>query len=381
MKKMYWRPRRVSRTVLSLIAVSALAGYAAVERLRSQIEEPYYEEKLAAARLTEKAFKIIREARAARGITLDSEADPAQSGLIGTLVTPITTNPGVLAAKQTSVNPNFAAVIVHYLLRAGVGEGDTVAIGYSGSFPAINIAVLAAVETLHLKPIIISSASSSQWGANEPEFTWLDMERVLFDAGIFSHRSVAASVGGIEDRGLGLSKRSQTLIAQAIARAELPQLTPESYENSIEQRMLIYRENADHAPIKAYINVGGGTTSVGKKVGKLTYKPGLNRSTPAGISANDSIMARFLDDGVPVVHLVKVTELANRFGLAIQPRTLPAPGEGKIYARERYNLWLTSLVLVVIIGALYLFVRSDLGFRLTRGSGKRTDTGHPEPMV
>ena len=42
-------------------------------------------------------------------------------------------------------------------------KGDAVAIGYSGSFPALNICVMAAVETLQLEPIGIASASASQW--------------------------------------------------------------------------------------------------------------------------------------------------------------------------------------------------------------------------
>ena len=71
------------------------------------------------------------------------------------------------------------------------------AVSFSGSFPALNIAVLSAARVLDLHPVIISSVGSSMYGANQPEMTWLDMERILADKGLFPYRSNAASLGGI----------------------------------------------------------------------------------------------------------------------------------------------------------------------------------------
>jgi poly-gamma-glutamate system protein len=381
MKKMYWRPRRVSRIVLALISLASIAGYAGVERFKVQIQEPWHQEKLAASRLAENSFKAIRVERLRRGLPIDVEADPAQSGLIGTLMTPNTSNTGSLSSKQTSVNPNFAGVMVHYFKKAGVREGDVVAVGYSGSFPAINVAVLAAIETLKLKPVIIASAASSQWGANEPDLNWLDMEQVLFDQKLISHRAVAASIGGIEDKALGMTKRGRTTLEQAIQRSNLPMIAPTNFAESIVERMRIYREQAGGEPIKAYVNVGGGTTSVGKKIGKLNFKPGLNRELPGPLYGLDSVMARFVEEGVPVIHWVKINQLADHYGFPLQPQTTPAVGTGKIFVREDYNRWLVAGLLLAIIAGLYLFVRTDLGFRMTQGGKQRSGGGHPEPMV
>ncbi len=128
--------------------------------------------------------------RLRKNLPIDPESDPAQTGLIGELLSPLTTNPGHLPAKQTSANPNFSAVIIHLLKRAGVKEGDKVAVGFSGSFPALNICVLAAIDTLKADPIVISSAGSSQWGANHPDFMWPDMEKLLHEKHVFPYRSV-----------------------------------------------------------------------------------------------------------------------------------------------------------------------------------------------
>jgi poly-gamma-glutamate system protein len=380
-KKMYWRPRRVSRTALVLISTWSIMGYAALERFPTRAQEPHHAEKLAAAELAREAFDLLRKERLDRGLPIDAESDVSQSGLVGSLVTPITTNTGSLTSKQTSVNPNFAAIVVQYLRQAGVNDGDVVAVGYSGSFPAINVAVLSACQTLKLKPVIIASASSSQWGANDPEFSWLDMERVLFKKGVFSFRSIAASVGGIEDRGLGMTKRGRRILHEKIAEHDLVLIDPENFLGSVDERMRIYRQHAGAAPIRAYINVGGGTTSVGKKAGKLSFRPGLNRKPPSKNLPADSIMGRFVGDGIPVIHLVKITKLASNYGFPIAPTTTPLVGDGKVFNRERTNVWFAGGLLFSIIAALYLFVRSDLGFRMTRIAKRGGDSAHPEPMV
>ena len=33
--------------------------------------------------------------------------------------------------------------------------------------------------------ILISSIGSSRWGATDPDFTWLDMEEILFNNGLY----------------------------------------------------------------------------------------------------------------------------------------------------------------------------------------------------
>ncbi|MCK6547577.1 poly-gamma-glutamate system protein [Myxococcota bacterium] len=383
MKRLYWRPQRVSRTALVLVALASLAGLFAVETFRRKVEQPYHAEKLAAARLAQRAFAALAEERVARGLPIDPTIDPLASGLVGDQITPVTTSSGMLSAKQTSLNPNFAAVVVELLGRAGVRSGDVVAVGYSGSFPGVNVNVLAAIETLGLEPVIITSAGASQWGANLPEWLWLDMEAVLFERGVIHTRSVAASLGGIEDRARGMSSKGRAILEAAIQAHGLEYLDPSDYSDSIEKRRAIYHRHAAGRPIKAYVNVGGGTTSVGTKHGKRAYAPGLNRKLPPGPEGADSVMSRFIREGVPVIHLVKINQLATRYGLPVQPAVSPAIGEGQIYVRDQYDLWLAAATLLGILAALYAVVRSDWGIRtFVRRSGAASDgASGPEPMV
>jgi len=378
MKKLYWRPATVSVRVLALLSLVAFAGLLSVEQLRVPERRPMFREKLSAAQTAGRAFHIIKEERERMGIPIDPEVDPLLSGMVGELLSPTTTNTGHLSAKQTAVNPNFAAVVVEMLHRAGVHHGDTVAVGMSGSFPALNVAVLSACMAMQLRCLVISSAGSSQWGANHPQLSWPAMESIVAERGVLPIRSLAVSPGGVDDRAVGLSARGKDMLDEAIAAAGLTKLSPKSYDDSLDQRMSLYREHAGSEEIRAYINVGGGTTSVGTRVGKHMFSPGLNLSPPRGPTV-DSVMSRFAVRGTPVIHLTRVEELAERYGLPVAPTEMAAPGQGQVFSRTVRSKVLAGLSLLALFGVMIGLLRFDLGHRLI---GRRAlGSGRPEPMV
>lgn len=352
MKKNYWSPAGPSSVILLLIAVVSLGGIGAVETFHAQPSRSDVHCKLTAATLARQAMQEVKSMRQQRGLPIDAGTDPCQSGLVGCLMSPITTNNGHLPAKQTTINPNFAAVAVDMLREAGVQQGDVVAVGFSGSFPAMNLCVLSAMQAMELRPIVISSTSASQWGANESEMLWIDVEQRLCKQGILHHRSLAASLGGVEDRGIGLPEEGIRVLREAIARNKLKYILPRDYLDSVNQRMAFYRSQADGAPIAAYINVGGGTSSVGTKKGKLTFEPGVNLHKPLGALPVDSVMGRFINQGAPVIHFSQIDDLAMRYGLPVQPMQMPHVGDGDVYAPQTYNRWLAGGVLVVIVLSL-----------------------------
>jgi len=385
MKKVIWRPKAVSRPALILIALLSCVGMLVVENWKQPRERPYAGEKLAAAELAQEAFKKVKQLRM-RIKEIDPEFDPLETGLIGVNMSPVTSVNGVLPSKQTSCNPNFAAVVVDMLKRAGVKEGDVVGLGLSGSFPALNICSIAAVETLKAKPVIISSGAASQWGANLPELLWIDMEKALHDEGIFQHRSIAASIGGDEDRGRNLSPEGVVAIRTAIERCELPLIEAETFAEAVDIRIRMMDDAAERRGIKAYINVGGGAVSAGTNVGKKLFDEGLNLRPPPRLPEDlDGVMPRLSVEGVPQINLVQIVDLAERYGLPVAPgpeqRDLVDPGQGAVFAGVDYNRPLVIGVLVMIIASLFGFIRSDIGFRLLQGGHKHKSSGHPEPMV
>ena len=290
---------------------------------------------------------------------------------------------------------------MQWLKDLGIKSGDVVAVGLSGSFPAINIAVYAALHELGVEPIIISSTAASQWGANNPGFTWLDMESALRKNGVFPYKSVAASLGGVGDEAIGLTERGRKQLMRAIERNEIPgigaiqQPEPRVVEegseeapaelaavdqNRVRERMRIYYDNAGDRPIRAYVNVGGGTVSVGTKVGKRKFLPGINRRPPKGIDEMPpSVIGAFLQSGVPAIHGTRIVELADEYGLEIAPYRMPEVGQGDIFQKRQPNRWLAGIVLVLILLSLFVIARAPWGTRMLRTTIPPESIVPPEP--
>ncbi len=329
MKGLYWRPTKVSVKMLVMVAALALCGLVVVEVCRSVDVQPHSRQKLDAAQRADHCLLRIKEEKEKLGYRVQSQYDPTGSGLIGAPLSAVTSLPGHLGSKQTSVNPNFAAVVVGMLKDAGVQEGDCVAVGCTGSFPAMNVAVYSALETLKLRPIVICSAGSSQYGANTPDLLWIDMERLLYQSGLISFRAIAASVGGYEDQGLGMTDDARRLVHDAIRRNGLPLIACTTLADSIDQRIQRYQAAAEGAPIRTYINVGGGAASVGRAVGKKLYQPGLNTCPAAEAMQINSVLSHFARQGTPVIHLVEITHLAHVYGLPVAPTRRRSSAAGR----------------------------------------------------
>jgi len=354
MKALYRRPYRVSPGGLVLAAVISISGLLLVENVLRARRLACHAEMVTASELAAECMQTVKDERIRRDLPVDATFDPSRSGLIGAWMTQVTSTYGSLEAKQTSINPNFAAVVVRLLNEAGVEEGDTVTVGFSGSFPALNICVCAAIETLKLRPIIISTLSASQWGANNPGFLWIDMETSLRKRGLIDCRSDAVSTGGRDDRGGGMPEDGLALLKSAAERNEVPFIHASTFVETVEQRLAIYRERAGSSRIAAYINVGGAIASVGTPADKRAFRPGLNRRPPIDGTTLDSVMSRFADSGVPVIHLSQMEVLAREYGLPTRPTELPKPGEGQVYGPRLYSRPLAGTVLAVIFGVLFL---------------------------
>ena len=352
MKRVYWKPAGPGLGVLVGLAALGIVLLLLVEHFPLEIRQDDFVQKVEAARRAEAAFTLLKQERLRRGIPIDPEFDPAGTGLIGQLGTEVTTSTGNLASKRTSANPNIAALLVEYFRRLGLQPGDLVAVGNSGSFPGLNVAVLSATSALGLEPLVISSVTSSDFGGNVPSFMWPDMEQVLHAQGGWRVRSLAASVGGVEDQAIGLSSAGQALAHAAIERNHLRELAPKSFDESLRLRMAVYDEAAHGRPIAAYVNVGGGAVSVGRSRGKATYKPGINRPGPTPPPV-DSIIGRFLARGVPVVHLTQIRTLAAESGLPVDPTRPQEVGRGELFRHREPNRVLALVMLAAYLGVLY----------------------------
>ena len=176
--------------VFNLLVYYWAAGSTVIQKSRG------YEIKIKASKLMNQAMLTLKESRIGEsGIVFeDNPNDPNETMLVGSEYTLITTDRGDLESKLTTLNPNFAAMVVDMFLAAGLKQGDTVAVACTGSMPGANLAVFSACEVMDIVPVIITSVGASTWGATDPYFTWLDMESILVEKKLFSFRSIAASI-------------------------------------------------------------------------------------------------------------------------------------------------------------------------------------------
>jgi poly-gamma-glutamate system protein len=263
----------------------------------------------------------LRAAKAAAGVV--SEAGVDGSGLIGGELTPLVTTLGSLEAKRISANPIWAAVLTRQLAAAGIGAGDLIAAGFSGSFPGLNLAVATAAHALDAELIAISSVTASTWGANQPGFTWPEMECRLAPA-LMPRASIAVTAGGDGDMARDLEPEGQRMawsIRDDAARClGVTTLGPSGFEDAVRQRLAAYRLAANGRPIVLYVNVGGTSASLGESPAVLGLKSGFVRPGRFDRSERRGVMARFAEQGVRVLTLLNVRDLAVRWGI---PLTVP----------------------------------------------------------
>lgn len=348
--------RAKSNIVLGVLSIFSFIAFYIVENNKVDVEQEYYKEKLKAAKLSNKAAEAIKEYRLEKGVFIDDVNDPNQTALIGQEYTRITTDRGSIEAKLTSTNPNFAAVIVQFLKDAGVEKDDNVAVAMTASFPAINISTIAALQTLEVNPIIVTSVGSSNWGANDPYFTWLDMERYLVESKIFKHRSIAASIGGGADIGRGLSPEGRGLIIKAIERNKVEFIHEKHLEKSIARRMKLYEKHKGDKPIKVFINIGGGIASLGNTINGKIIPAGLTTFLPEKNFPTRGVMIQMGQNSIPIIHLLNINNLASQYGLPESPEPMPEPGTGEIFVQKKYSMpiiSITTFILVVVIVFVY----------------------------
>lgn len=342
----------------------ACAGFALSLATRSKQPYPLKETQLDAARLMVEAETRLKEALLAENIAIETDLDPNGTGLIGPEFTALTTTLGTLEAKRTSLDPNFAALMVLYFHEAGLSEGDLIAIGASGSFPGLTIATLCAAHVMGLEALTIASFGSSMYGATRPEFTTPKMQRILADASLIPWSLVAVSPGSDFDHGENpLFDDSRALIARLAREAgvEFIDFDEPDLEASIARRLELLEEKAGEKEIKCFVNIGGASPNSGVTSYTLDFPQGLVMEPPRiPAGADRGLIYEFASRGVPVINLLNIRLLADENGLPWDPMPLPSAGQGGVYEEVRYNKVVLLLTICAIVSILALSRRRTI---------------------
>lgn len=323
--------RKKINIIWVMIFLAAILFLLIEKFVRKNNKNIYYNDMITAAKTMHEALIEVKKYRHDLGIPIDKVNDPNQTGLIGVSFSEITTTNGNLEAKRTTINPNFAALLVLLLSEAGVRKGDTIAIGASSSFPALVIATLSAAKAMNLKPVIISSLGSSMWGANIPELTWLDIYYDLYNKRVFPYKINAASLGGDFDIGLELKKEGRQLLLKKIKKYQIPLIYEKDLQLNVKQRLKVYDEYSKKARISVFVNIGGASANIGANLMALDLKPGINYIHKFPPSSESGVIFEMGKRNIPVIHLLNVKGFTLKYGLPWDPIPLPQIGQGKIY--------------------------------------------------
>lgn len=318
---------------LVLMTIASIALWRIAEQVAVRLD-PDHEIATGAARLMTQASDVIRDAKGSRGLLQDADLDPNRTGLIGPEWSEIATTIGNLQAKRTLTNPEAAALFVRVFRKAGLRRGDPVAVIVSGSFVGGNVAVISATESLGLRVAGLASVGASMYGATDPTFTWLDMESTVREAGVWKFRSSGALLGGEAGAARELDHEPRRMLLDAVRRSGVPLIGGADFASTVRASAAALGLEAPIAgdPIAPkpamLINVGGAQVALGDCAEAADIPPGLvDRMLPCSDGTRGLIQVA-LDQRIPVFNVLKIRELALRYGLAFDPVPLPRRADG-----------------------------------------------------
>jgi poly-gamma-glutamate system protein len=361
------RQGKVNRWVLVALAVVAVLFFIVTSRSLRQVRSRLYDTKLASARLAAQALSAVKEYRQHLDIPIDSVNDPNGTGLVGLQYSQTTYGRSDLSDALTTTNPNFSAALVEMLYRARVRPGDNIGVSWDGTYPALNIELLAVAKTMNLRPVIVSSLSSGSWGANYPGLAWLDMERVLMRAGFWNYHSAWATVGGDDDAGRGLSPEGRSILAAAAESSGVPVVTPATLADAANRRADAFKG------VRALVSIGRSVADVGDPKASVPSRVLGGRLARKGKSGAIRAM---LDQGIPVVRIGNPSQVATDFHLPVAPGRMPEVGKGRLYFERRYSVVLSAVASLILLALLGLVVRYDIEWYL----GVREESGDREAV-
>jgi poly-gamma-glutamate system protein len=342
------------RVILFIAVLYSTVSLLIIVKTKSVVKGSLYKEKVEAANIMRNSMGVIKNRKLEIGLSIDS-IDINSTGMIGEQYSPITTTLGSIEAKRTSSNPDMAALVVHMLGQLNIQKGDMVGANFSGSFPSLNIAVLAACDAMDLDIVYICSIGSSNYGANQIEFTFPDMANYLVGKGILSTNVTLVTPGGEDDSGSFMDRQILNNITDRIKGYNIEVLREPDFNKNIEKRIEIYDEN----DIDVFISVGGNITSMGIDDYSEPIKEGIV-DTVDKVSEKSGLIEIYSNRGVPTINLLNMKGLTKKYGLPYDPIGFGQIGEGPIYHEVEYNKGLIIFSIgIIFILLIYVKRRTD----------------------
>lgn len=312
----------------------------------------YYDEMFRAAKKMKILSDEIKNEKIKRNIEIDRNIDKNLTGLIGLEWSEISTTLGDEVAKRTTTNTDFAALMVKKFKELNLQSGDRVGVNMSSSFPALNLALISAVDTLGIEAIIINSVGSSSYGANIVGFDYLDMENHLYEKGLIKNRTKAYSLGGINDVAEEFEEELIEKIKEKNKKYNLEFFYNPDLEKNIEERFEYYTKNKN---IKAFINIGGNSLAFGKGYREVDNSDVILKEN---LAIKGGLVGKFYNSKIPVLHFLNIKGIALKNSIPIDFIGENEIGKSKIYFKEIKNIYFNLAQIILF----FIFILYNLFF-------------------
>jgi poly-gamma-glutamate system protein len=213
---------------------------------------------------------------------------------------------------------------------------------------------------MEVELLAIISLGASQWGANQPEFSWLEIEECLRQAGFNQHRLLALSWGGEDDSGKEYPEDFRKRTLEKASNLNLKFLETGSLEQRVQQHLKLYFEAAGEKGIKAFINLGGSSVSLGQDASILELSPGLTSVKKIPPEKSRGMIQEMARLGIPVIHFLNIRQLIEAYNFPWDPQPLPQPGENLFWPDDQSTkskpiILFTFFALASLLWLLVLF--------------------------
>lgn len=322
----YRRLKTAEWIILAAMLISAALSIAACLFFSVYEEKPLYAEAVNAAERMQDCMDAVKAEKTARGIEIPPE-DLLQTGLIGEDFNFITTTLGDIEAKRTTCSTDMAAMMVFMLDEAGLKAGDVLGCNFSGSFPALNIAVLCACEALDIKPVYICSCGASTWGANNPGLSFPEMAALLYEAGLVSRPPALITPGGGDDVAGGIDSDTFAGVWERVLKLGYPTMQEKDFEKNVQLRRQLF----DAAGIDCFLAGGGNITSLGENMVTDLLGQGIIREKINRVNSGSGLLELYLYERTSCILLLNIRKLAAEYSVPFDPATPAMPGTGAVY--------------------------------------------------
>ncbi len=337
---------------LMLVFMFSVVAYLAIEQWGYDVQPREDANQMTKATvLAESWYKIVQEEKERRGIGGNHYTNHSPyASMLGDEYSEITTTLGSIEAKTTGANPEFAALMVKMLDDAGIDAHSTVGVTISGSFPGLAVSTLAALQTIGIDVVLLSSLGASSYGANQPGATWIDIERWLRERGGLRYQSQLVSYGAEGDSGGGISEEGKAYLQAAAVRNGAVLRVPRSFEEAIESRLALFQQRH----IQLLVNIGGNQISMGSCVHSTTIPNGYHRSVTSCMEQERGLIVRMTEHGIPFIHLLNIRDLALKNHLPL----IPESKDSQALYEGRTARKIPVLLAVFSIGVFLIILRT-----------------------